>query len=251
MTTLTEHDRLWIRRYHPRPDAAARLVCLPHAGGSATFYRPVSAGMPTSVDVLAVQYPGRQDRRTEPCATSIGELADRITPVLLPWTDRPLLLFGHSMGATLGFEIARRLERDHGVVPRALVVSARRAPSCPRQESVHLSDDDGLVAEMRKLSGTDAAILDDEELIRMALPAIRADYRAAETYVYEPGPNLRCPVVSLVGDDDPKVTVEEARAWSRHTDASAECHVFPGGHFYLTAHQERILALLADHARAR
>ncbi|CUW33043.1 thioesterase II family protein [Streptomyces reticuli] len=251
MTTLTEHDRLWIRRYHPRPDAAARLVCLPHAGGSATFYRPVSAGMPASVDVLAVQYPGRQDRRTEPCATSIAELADRITPVLLPWTDRPLLLFGHSMGATLGFEIARRLERDHGVVPRALVVSARRAPSCPRQESVHLSDDDGLVAEMRKLSGTDAAILDDEELIRMALPAIRADYRAAETYVYEPGPDLRCPVVSLVGDDDPKVTVEEARAWSRHTDASAECHVFPGGHFYLTAHQERILVLLADHARAR
>jgi surfactin synthase thioesterase subunit len=248
MTTLTEHDRLWIRRYHPRPDAAATLVCLPHAGGSATFYRPVSAGMPASVDVLAVQYPGRQDRRNEPCVTSIRELADQVTSVLLPWTDRPLVLFGHSMGATLGFEVARRLERDHGVVPRALFASARRAPSCPRDESVHQRDDDGLIEEVRKLSGTDSAILDDDELIRMALPAIRADYRAAETYAYEPGPNLRCPVVSLVGDDDPKVTVEEARAWSRHTDASAEFHVFRGGHFYLTSHQQEILGLLAEHA---
>ncbi|MEV5351211.1 thioesterase II family protein [Streptomyces achromogenes] len=248
MTTLAEHDRLWIRRYHPRPDAAARLVCLPHAGGSATFYHPVSANMPESVDVLAVQYPGRQDRRQEPCAETIQELADRLTPVLLPWTDRPLVLFGHSMGATLGFEVARRLERDHGVVARALVVSARRAPSCPRDESVHLRDDDGLIEEMRLLSGTDSAILDDIELIRMALPAIRADYRAAETYVYEPGPNLRCPVVALVGDDDPKVTVEEARAWSRHTDAPFECHVFPGGHFYLTAHQKQVLGLLAEQA---
>ncbi|MFB0614774.1 thioesterase II family protein [Streptomyces sp. AGS-58] len=248
MTTLTEHDRLWIRRYHPRPDAAVRLVCLPHAGGSATFYHPVSASMPASVDVLAVQYPGRQDRRTEPCAGSIQELADHVTSVLLPWTDRPLLLFGHSMGATLGFEVARRLERDHGVVPHALFASARRAPSCPHSESVHLRDDDGLVEEMRRLSGTDSAILDDVELIRMALPAIRADYRAAETYVYEPGPNLRCPVVALVGDDDPKVTVDEARAWSRHTDASFEFHVFRGGHFYLTSHQRQVLGLLAEKA---
>jgi surfactin synthase thioesterase subunit len=250
MTTLAqqEQDRLWIRRYHPRPDAAARLVCLPHAGGSASFYHPVSAAMPASVDVLAVQYPGRQDRRTEACATSIQELADQVTAVLLPWTDRPLVFFGHSLGATLGFEVARRLERDHGVVLRSLVVSARRAPSCPRDETVHLRDDDGLVQEMRELSGTDSAILDDEELIRMALPAIRADYRAAETYRYEPGPNLNSPVVGLVGDDDPKVTVDEARAWSRHTDASFDCHVFRGGHFYLTAHQKDVVDLLAKQA---
>ncbi|MBY8841327.1 thioesterase II family protein [Streptomyces sp. SP2-10] len=248
MTTLAQHDRLWIRRYEPRPDAAVRLVCLPHAGGSASFYRPVSVTMPESVDVLAVQYPGRQDRRDEPCATSIAELADHVTSVLLPWTDRPLLLFGHSMGATLGFEVARRLERDHDVVLRALFASARRAPSCPRQENVHLRDDDGLVEEMRRLSGTDSAILDDDELIRMALPAIRADYRAAETYVYEPGPNLTCPVFALVGDDDPKVTVDEARAWSRHTDAASECHVFEGGHFYLTSHQVKVRELLLEKA---
>ncbi|WP_405386392.1 alpha/beta fold hydrolase [Streptomyces sp. NBC_01102] len=248
MTTPAELNRLWIRRYHPRPDAAVRVVCLPHAGGSASFYRSVSAGLPADTDVLAVQYPGRQDRRAEPCVATIAELADQVTSVLLEWTDRPLVLFGHSMGATLGFEVARRLERDHGVVPHALFASARRAPAAPRTETVHLRDDDGIVEEMRLLSGTESAILDDPELIRMALPAIRADYRAAETYVYEPGPPLHCPVWSLVGDNDPKVTLDEARAWSRHTEQAFEFRVFGGGHFYLVAHQQEILRMIAERA---
>ncbi|MGV9249198.1 thioesterase II family protein [Streptomyces sp. NPDC003710] len=251
MTTRAEQDRLWIRRYHPRPDAAVRLVCLPHAGGSASFYRPLSVTMPASVDVLAVQYPGRQDRRDEPCIQTLPELADHITSVLLPWTDRPLVFFGHSLGATLAFEVARRLERDHGVVLHALFASARRAPSCPRTETVHRRDDDGLIEEVRLLSGTDSAILDDIELIRMALPAIRADYHAAETYVYEPGPDLHCPLWSLVGDNDPKVTLDEARAWSRHTDASFGFRVFPGGHFYLTSHQAEVVRLLTAGARPK
>ncbi|MFB7085178.1 thioesterase II family protein [Streptomyces sp. NPDC056296] len=248
MTMLAERDRLWIRRYHPRPDAAVRVVCLPHAGGSASFYRQLSAGLSEDMDVLAVQYPGRQDRRAEPCVATIGELADEVTSVLLSWTDRPMVLFGHSMGATLGFEIARRLERDHDVVPRALFASARRAPATQRVETVHLRDDDGVIAEMRQLSGTDAAILDDEELIRMALPAIRADYRAVETYVYEPGPKLRCPVWSLVGESDPKVRIEEARAWSEQTEGSFDFRVFGGGHFYLTEHQSEILRLVREAA---
>jgi surfactin synthase thioesterase subunit len=246
MTAPAVHDGLWIRRYHPRPDAGVRLVCLPHAGGSASFYHPVSAKLPASVDVLAVQYPGRQDRRGEPCVPTVQELADHVTAALLPWTDRPLALFGHSMGATLAFEVALRLERDHGISPAAVFASARRAPSCHRDEKVHLRDDDGLVAEMRLLSGTDSAILDDEELIRMALPAIRADYRAAETYTYTPGPKLHCPLWSLTGDADPKVDLDEARAWSRHTEGEFTFRSFPGGHFYLTAHAADVLALLAD-----
>ncbi|MFB7508346.1 thioesterase II family protein, partial [Streptomyces broussonetiae] len=219
------------------------------AGGSASFYFSVSAQLSSVAEVFAVQYPGRQDRRKEVSPTDIATLADQLYDALGPALKaRPTTFFGHSMGATLGFEVARRLEHDHGVVPRALVASARRAPSCPREESVHLRDDDGLVEEMRQLSGTDSAILDDEELIRMALPAIRADYRVAETYVYEPGPDLRCPIVGLVGDNDPKVTVEEARAWSRHTATSFDFHVFQGGHFYLTSHQKEVLDLLARQA---
>lgn len=93
---------LWVRRYHPAPDAPTRLLCLPHAGGSASYYFPASRTLSPRIEVLAVQYPGRQDRRTEPCVESIDELADKVVDTVKGWTDRPLAVFGHSMGATLG-----------------------------------------------------------------------------------------------------------------------------------------------------
>ncbi|PRY21330.1 thioesterase II family protein [Pseudosporangium ferrugineum] len=241
---MTDLERdLWIRRFTPGPPGTARLVCFPHAGGSAPFYLPVSRALAPVADVLAVQYPGRQERRTEKCLDSIGELADRIGELLLPLADRPLVLFGHSMGATLAFEVACRL-REHGIVPRHLVVSGRRAPSRRRDEWVHTLDDAGIIAEMAALSGTDRAILGNPDLLRMILPALRGDYRAIETYRFPGGAPLSCPITALTGDADPRVTPDEVEAWKEHTSDAFDLRVFPGGHFFLTHHQEQILDLL-------
>ncbi|MFD3827219.1 thioesterase II family protein [Streptomyces sp. NPDC058625] len=239
----------WIRRFHPAPEADTRLVCFPHAGGSATFYFPVSRAVSPGVDVLAVQYPGRQDRMYEPHVDDIPTLADRITEELVHWADRPLTLFGHSMGATIAFEVARRLEA-RGTVPLGLFASGRRAPSRHRGEQVHLLDDDGLIRELRRLSGTDAEVLDDEAILRMVLPAMRSDYRAVETYRYEPGPPLNCPVIALTADDDPLVDVAEARAWAQHTVAPFRIRIFTGGHFFVSAHAESVVGEITRHIEA-
>ncbi|XVV05174.1 thioesterase II family protein [Actinosynnema sp. CA-248983] len=240
---------LWIRRFHPSDDAATRLLCLPHAGGSAGYFFRVAQELSPEIDVLAVQYPGRQDRQREPGLTSIHDLADRLVAAVLPLVDRPITLFGHSMGATLGFEVARRLE-GLGVTPTALFASGRRAPHRRRLERTHLRDDAGLIADVRALAGTDSALLDDEDVVRMVLPAIRSDYTAAETYEYRPGPRLACPVVALVGDADPRVTLEEAEGWREHTDASFELAVHPGGHFYLNDSMPEVLRRITDHTRS-
>lgn len=237
---MATNSESWIRRYHPAPDAATRLVCFPYAGGSATFYHPVSRALSPEFDVAAVQYPGRQERYTEPLIDDIEKLADLIVPELAQWADRPLAFFGHSMGASLAYEVALRLEA-RGTQLLGLFVSARRAPSRWRDERVHQSGDEGLLAELRSLSGTDPAVLGDKEVLRMVLPALRSDYRAAETYRPEPGPRVGCPVVVLVGDDDPKVTEDEARAWSEHTTGDVRFRSFAGGHFYLNSHMPEVL----------
>src|SRR5580704_14648834 len=105
-------DDLWCRRYRPARTAAARLVCLPHAGGSATFFLPVSSALSPGVDVVAIQYPGRPARRAERPIEDIGALADRIDAILRHQRPLPITLFGHSMCAARGFEISRRLEAD-------------------------------------------------------------------------------------------------------------------------------------------
>jgi surfactin synthase thioesterase subunit len=230
---------LWLRTYHPAPTAAAKLVCLPYAGGSASYFFPVSARLSPAVEVLAAQYPGRQDRRAERCLESITELADTLTPYVLAHADRPLALFGHSMGASLAFELARRLE-ERGVTPLALFVSGRRAPSRHHVETVHQLDDEGLIRELRALGGTDSSLLDDDEIMWMALPAIRGDYTAAETYRWVPGPPLRTPIHVHTGLSDPRVSAEEAEAWREHTAGDFSLTSYSGGHFYLNEHAAQV-----------
>lgn len=240
MTIADNATTTWIRRYHPTTSARTRLVCLPHAGGSASFFHPVSARFAPQVDVVCVQYPGRQDRRREPCIDDIGVLADRLTAELLQLSDRPTVLFGHSMGAVVAFETAWRLEQQGRHQPSALVATGRRAPSTHRDESVHRRDDDGLLAEVRALNGTASSLLEDDELIRMALPAIRGDFHAIETYTCAPGRRVRASITALTGDADPKTTIEENSAWRAHTEGEFRMKVFSGGHFFIATQQSAV-----------
>ncbi|MFI6090860.1 thioesterase II family protein [Streptomyces sp. NPDC051218] len=244
MATSSDASDLWVRRFHPAPQAPVRLLCLPHAGGSASYFYPVSQRLAPRVETLAVQYPGRQDRRNEPCLETVRDLADQIVKALGPWQDKPLALFGHSLGASVAFEVALRLEAQ-GTLPAALIASGRRAPSALRDERVHLRGDEGLLEEIRRLDGTQSQLLEDDEIRRMVLPSIRADYKAAETYRYEPGPPLSTPVYALTGDADPKATTDEVRKWADHTTGQFEMTLYPGGHFFLNAHAPAVTEEIA------
>jgi surfactin synthase thioesterase subunit len=249
MSQTAYDDDLWCRRYRPARNATARLVCLPHAGGSASFFLPVAAALSPGADVVAIQYPGRQDRRTERPIDDMAVLADRIHAILRRQPEMPLILFGHSMGAVIGFEVTRRLEAEgHG--PMRLFASGRRAPSTYRNETIHLRDDAGIISEVRKMSGTASSVLGDEEIMRAALPALRADYRATETYTCPPEITVSCPVTALVGDNDPKTTVDEAKAWAKQTTGPFDLHVFAGGHFFLADHADEIIKILGQRLRA-
>ncbi|MFF1870161.1 thioesterase II family protein [Kitasatospora herbaricolor] len=250
-TTLTEQER-WIHRYHPAPDDDVSLVCFPHAGGSASYFRPLAGALAGRTDVLPLQYPGRQDRRSEPPIGSITGLADEILTVLESLPKRRLVLFGHSMGACVAFEVARRIEQRSSIELIGLVASGRTAPPKLRNSSVHLKDDDGIIAEIRRLNGTDSQLLHDDDIVRMILPTLRGDYTAVGTYTFEPGPKLRCPVSVLVGESDPQVSVDEARDWRHVTDGEFTLRTFPGGHFYLNDQQAQVVrALTEDLARFR
>ncbi|MEU0580155.1 alpha/beta fold hydrolase [Streptomyces griseoincarnatus] len=236
----------WFQTFRPAPDAPVRLVCLPHAGGSASFYFPAARALSPRVEVLAVQYPGRQDRRREPAVTDLEELAERIVTALQPWTDTPYALFGHSMGAVVAFEAARRLQAA-GRGPARLFVSGRRAPSLDDAETWQPRTDEEVVAEIRRLDGTGDALLDDEETLRMILPALRADYDAVRRYRYRPGPPLDCPVTAFTGDHDPKAEVAQVRAWHTHTASGFDLNVLPGGHFFLVDQQQQVLRTVEEH----
>lgn len=245
MTSATRTGGEWVRRFHRSPDCAARLVCFPHAGGSASYFFPLSERLAPGVETLALQYPGRQDRCFEPALRSLAELADRSFEALADWTqDKPLVLFGHSLGSVLAFETARRLEAA-GIVLHRVFASGYPAPSVLRGGDIHRRDDAGIIEELRIVGGTDGMWLDDEEFMASVLPALHADYTAIETHPRQIGVTLDAPLTTLVGDDDPHTTLDEAKAWSRHTAADFDLRVFPGGHFYLDQYGAEIADLIA------
>jgi surfactin synthase thioesterase subunit len=237
---------LWCRRYRSTGNEADQLICFPHAGGSASFFFPVATALSPAVDVVAIQYPGRQDRRREQPIDDIAVLADRLYELLPPLLGKRAAFFGHSMGAIVAFEVARRLEAD-GRGPAHIFASGRRAPSTWRDERIHQRDDDGILAEIRRLSGTNSAVLQEDELMRAALPALRADYRAIETYLTGPEVTVTSPVSVLVGKDDTQVSSDEASAWEGHTTGGFEVHTFPGGHFYLVDRSSDVMKVLRDY----
>lgn len=249
MDRCADEPDLWLRCFAAAPEARTQLVCFPHAGGSASTFHAMSGALPPTAEVLSVQYPGRQDRWSEKCIDNVPELADRLLPALTARTgNRPLALFGHSMGATVAYEVARRLEQAGGAnSPVTLFLSGRRAPHFERSEYIHQRDDRGILRELELLGGSAAVALADPEILQMVMPAIRGDYRAAETYVHVPGPLLRCPVVALTGDADPRASVREVEAWSEYTQGPFLTHVFKGGHFFLNDHPEAVHGTVRDH----
>ncbi|MFC9361837.1 thioesterase II family protein [Rhodococcus sp. NPDC057014] len=225
------------------------LLCFPHGGGTASAYRQLADALFPRIELLAVQYPGRQDRLGEAMMPDIGAIAERVVRESTPHAGRPLAVFGHSMGATVAFEAARRFEqRGHALA--ALFVSGRTAPSVVQPTTLHLASDRALLDDMRRLGGPESnvvqVLVENPDLAEMVLPSVRNDYKAVETYRYKAGQDVSCPIVALRGDSDPSVTDTDIRPWSEFTSGSFETCEFSGGHFYLDEHADEVASLVGS-----
>jgi medium-chain acyl-[acyl-carrier-protein] hydrolase len=237
----------WVPSPRPRPRAPLRLFCLPHAGGGASLFRHWAHALPEWIELRPIQLPGREDRLSEPPFTDLRAAVHALAEALAPHLDRPFALFGHSMGALLAFELARRLRRHAGSGPTHLLVAAHGAPQVPdpRPPIHHLPEPDFL-ERLRALQGTPEEVLQDDELRALFLPILRADFALCESYAYTSREPLDCPITALGGLQDREVTRKALSAWAAHTIAGFRLRMLPGDHFFLQSARSELLRAIEE-----
>ncbi|QNH03087.1 thioesterase II family protein [Pseudomonas sediminis] len=225
---------------------ALRLYCFPYAGAGHTVFQHWRAGLPSDIELALIKLPGRGARFGEPRATSLAELAEALTVAIVQAsTDGiPFAFFGHSMGALLAFETARRLARQE-LSPALLLVSARTAPVAHGwRERVADLPSAQFLEVIRGMNGMPRELLDNPEWIELFLPIIRGDFALCEDYRYSAAPPLPCAIHVLAGEADASVPLSLLDGWAQESQAECRTWLFPGGHFYLFEQESELFALL-------
>ena len=199
----------------PGGSGRLRLFCFPFAGGNAALFRPWQAILGPEIALSAVQLPGRGARVFEPPYVDLDLLVAALQQQIRPWLDRPFAFFGHSLGALVAFELTRALRRAGLPMPCALWVSGAEGPQTREiRHRLHDLKPADFTAALRDYGGTPQEVLDEEELMALLSPGLRADFALSERYVYRPQPPLDVPLHLLRGEDDPYVDARRAAGWS-------------------------------------
>jgi medium-chain acyl-[acyl-carrier-protein] hydrolase len=228
----------------PRPEARFHLYCFPHAGGGATLFYPWSRSVPSWLQVLPIHLPGRESRHAEPTFTDLDQLVADLEVNLSPILRPPFAFFGHSLGALIAFELARRLS----VPPDRLFVSSSRAPQLPRRGSPlsQLPDAEFLTAMQERYQALPAVVLADREVLTHFLAILRADFTLFDAYQYRPGQPLPSPITVYGGEEDREVSAESLAGWSEQTTSAFRLRMFNGDHFYLKTRQAELLEAIIE-----
>nr|WP_247741662.1 thioesterase domain-containing protein [Endozoicomonas sp. G2_1] len=209
-----------------------KLVCFPHAGGNSSFFAKWQNIHP-NIELTRIVLPGRETRRKEQAKTIMADMLEDVVGQLELLVNEPYVLFGHSMGSAIAYEVALHFE-SIGKGPEHLFVSGRRAPHLParRRPVYDLAENDFLNA-MYSLNGTPEAVMQESSLMELFLPCLRADFELIETYQPNLKRRVNCSVTAMCGDSDPEVNCSELAAWKQLTNGQFKSQVFIGDHFYL------------------
>lgn len=211
-----------------------RLFCFPYAGGSADIYRHWQRQFPAEIDICLVHLPGRGKRMAEPSFTRVSALVNAIADRMGPEIKVPYVLYGHSMGALISFELSWELIRRYSAAPQHLFVSGRSAPQWPKtQPATFRLPHDEFLGELKRLNGTPREVLENSELMELFLGILRADFEMVETYEYQRRGPLECPITVYSGLHDEDVPSESCHAWREQTTSRCKIRMLNGDHFFI------------------
>jgi surfactin synthase thioesterase subunit len=237
----------WLVSWHPQPATRPVLLCFPPAGAGCGQFATWQRALGDDVSVIGVQLPGRETRWADPDASTMDEaVAELVTELLdlLP-ARHPVVVFGHSFGALLGYLTVRLLRARWDAWPRALVVSACRPPRAWVGAGRGLVDDEAELTALLDARGLEPDDLDEDSRDLM-LDVLRRDARLSLSFTEPVEPAVGCALESWGGKADTTVSPEHVEGWQSYAGAEFRSRLFDGGHYFSLAEPDRPLALLRE-----
>jgi len=238
---------LWFPGIEKTQDARLRLFTFPYAGGGVAIMRSWSDALPEGIALCPSRLPGRESRMSEAPIEKPEKLVEGIAEALRPHLDVPFAFLGYCMGAFLSFELTRWLRRNSLPQPKALLVAGSRAPQFRLGHVPHPDPtDEELVEEFRQLEYAAREELDNEDLLQLMLPSLRADSKIGRIYTYFEEPPLDVPIRTYGGTKDPRLPADVIDAWRKQTTSSFRMRLFPGKHFFMHTVEKEFQAAVAE-----
>ncbi|MGK7918699.1 MAG: thioesterase II family protein [Trichodesmium sp.] len=235
----------WIKIFQPISQPTLRLFCFHPSAAGASLFRLWEKYLPSNIEVCAIQLPGRETRIKEPLITQWDDLLPTLTQALLPLIEEyPFVFFGHSLGALISFEVVRKLRREKLPIPKYMFVSGRRAPHIPIDSLLYQASNPILISTLREYDGTPEAVLQNQDLMELFLPILRADFTLNEKYMYSAEAPLEFPIVAFRGINDIAVSQQQLSEWEKHTMSNFELDEFPGGHMFFQKEPKPLIEVI-------
>lgn len=238
----------WLTFPRPNREAHFRLFCFPYSGaGTSIFYTWPKILAPLSqVELGLIQYPGRESRLAEPCITRLPLLVEKIAENIQPYLDKPFAFYGHSLGGLVSYELTRFLRRNGRPQPFHLFISSHAAPHLKDIEpAMYDLPDTEFKMRLEKLSGMKKEVLQNDELMQIVLPILRADFEICDTYTHHEENPLDCPISVYGGLQDQEVPNDSLKAWQTLTHSKFIMRMFPGNHFFLNEERQLLIETIA------
>lgn len=239
----------WFSVSKTKANPTLRVICIPYVGGSAAVYRNWDKYSNSNVQFLSLQLPGRGSRYSEQPYTEMNSLINDLSIVmgeLLLESNIPYIIYGHSMGALIGFELTRMIARKGYKLPSYVVVSGAAAPDIVKNEKKYSLPTEELKDILRYYNGTPKEILEDDELLEMFLPCIRSDLEIVEEYKFTIDNLLPCSIIAIGGENDHLVSLSEIKQWENHTQKDFHYKLYEGDHFFLKDRAKDIVRYVTE-----
>ncbi|PEB79488.1 thioesterase II family protein [Bacillus nitratireducens] len=219
-----------------------KLFCFPHAGGSAFSYAKWKNYFNPYIEVVPIELAGRGYRIEESLCQSMEEAVNDVyTSIVKQIEHSPYILYGHSMGSLIAYEVARKIQDSKNVLPEFLVLSGRNHPNSKMKNIRHNLPNEQFKREVIAMGGTPSGVLQSEELMGIFLPILRADFKIVETYIHDNNMQA-CDIDFLIfnGENDEFTTYNQVIKWEQYTSKTCTFHSFKGNHFFLNENIEDI-----------